>query len=350
MNDWIDTLLTLADDGVPSVLVTVAQVRGSAPREVGAKMIVTATESIGSIGGGQLEYQCTRIACEALRDGNDAETSLRKFALGAGCGQCCGGVVKVLFESVPSAGWLQQLRDLYATGEPFVMGTSVTEARSKYFMSGSMPVEWFRHHAWPAASAALARKLLDDESPAVLASGMLLEPVRSSGFHIAVFGAGHVGAATVDALSRLDCNIRWIDSRRDLLPRKLPGNVQVTESCDPGAAVAAMPPGSYYLVMTHSHPLDLQICERILTRGDHAYVGLIGSVAKRRKFERLLKQNGQSARSLAALHCPIGLPGLQGKKPAVIALSVAADLLQRRQAAVAMRITADEPQAYTVPG
>ena len=68
MNEWIDELSDLAAAGEPAVLVTVAGIRGSAPREIGAKMIVTATETIGTIGGGQLEYQSTRVAVDMLTD------------------------------------------------------------------------------------------------------------------------------------------------------------------------------------------------------------------------------------------------------------------------------------------
>ena len=94
MNEWIDELSDLAAAGEPAVLVTVAGIRGSAPRETGAKMIVTARETIGTIGGGQLEHQCTRIAVDRL-DG-DESPELRRFPLGSSMGQCCGGVVDVL--------------------------------------------------------------------------------------------------------------------------------------------------------------------------------------------------------------------------------------------------------------
>jgi xanthine dehydrogenase accessory factor len=66
MNEWIDELSDLSAAAEPAVLVTVAGIRGSAPREIGAKMIVTASETIGTIGGGQLEYQSTRVAVGML--------------------------------------------------------------------------------------------------------------------------------------------------------------------------------------------------------------------------------------------------------------------------------------------
>jgi xanthine dehydrogenase accessory factor len=108
VNSWIDDLHDVLRDDEFAVIVTVAGVRGSAPRETGAKMIVTGTQTIGSIGGGQLEYQCTRIAVEQIRKtGAYRERRLqRRFPLGTNCGQCCGGVVDIMFERVASsAAW-----------------------------------------------------------------------------------------------------------------------------------------------------------------------------------------------------------------------------------------------------
>jgi xanthine dehydrogenase accessory factor len=169
----------------------------------------------------------------------------------------------------------------------------------------------------------------------MLQDGFLLEPILPTNFNIAVFGAGHVGAATVDVLSKLDCRIRWIDSRRKLFPASLPGNVTAVESANPEREAAAMPPGSFYLVITHSHPLDLEICSRVLQRGDLAYCGLIGSVAKRRRFERSFRKQGFSDVVIDRLTCPIGVAGISSKKPADIAIAVAAEILRIRDAASA---------------
>ena len=109
MNEWIDELSDLTAAGEPAVLVTVAGIRGSAPREIGAKMIVTASETIGTIGGGQLEYQSTRVAVGML---DEEQLALRSFPLGSSMGQCCGGVVEILFEPVAGGmpAWLRDLR------------------------------------------------------------------------------------------------------------------------------------------------------------------------------------------------------------------------------------------------
>jgi xanthine dehydrogenase accessory factor len=178
-----------------------------------------------------------------------------------------------------------------------------------------------------------ARSLLQGGAAAVK-DGMFYEPVLGSDFNIAVFGAGHVGAAVVSLLSGLDCNIRWIDSRRDIF-RAPPRNVRTIETGEPALEVAAMPPSSYYLVMTHSHPLDFDICDRILRRGDAAYCGLIGSLTKRRRFEKRFRQQGLSQSAIERLVCPIGVTGISGKKPAEIAIAVAAEILRLHEKSLA---------------
>ena len=158
------------------------------------------------------------------------------------------------------------------------------------------------------------------------------EPVIRPDLNIAVFGAGHVGSAVVAALSSLDCNIRWVDSRRSIF-RHVPANVLTVEAADPALEVAALPPASYFLVMTHSHALDFAIVDRILRRGDARYCGLIGSASKRRRFEKRYRQQGFSQDTIDSLVCPIGVNGINGKKPAEIAVAVAAEILSLHEQA-----------------
>src|SRR5439155_783786 len=165
------------------------------------------------------------------------------------------------------------------------------------------------------------------EAPALL----LFEPQRAADFSIALFGAGHVGRALVHALAGLPCRITWIDSRDDQFPRDLPANVTVVCTDAPTAEVDAAAPGSYFLVMTHSHALDQELAEAILARNDFAYFGLIGSVSKRRAFEKRMKNRGVPPARFRHMTCPIGVPGISGKEPAAIAIAVAAEVLQARE-------------------
>jgi xanthine dehydrogenase accessory factor len=317
MNEWIDSLSDLSAAGERVVLVTVASVRGSAPREPGAKMIVTRSETVGTIGGGQLEHQCTRIAVGMLDDSEQRQ--VQSFPLGSSMGQCCGGVVDVLFEPISSSlpRWLGELRAMHGQRLPAVLvtGTGAKAGDEKQVLAGDA-----------------ASRFLEDGRKPRHSDDCFYEPIVASDLNIAVFGAGHVGSAVVAALSALDCNIRWIDSRRNIF-RHIPRNVRAIESETPALEVAALPAQSYYLVMTHSHALDYDIVDRILRRGDARYCGLIGSRSKRRRFEKRYRAEGMPQALLDNLVCPIGVDGITGKKPAEIAVAAAAEILQVYEAA-----------------
>lgn len=329
MNEWIGELTDLTAAREPAVLVTVAGIRGSAPREIGAKMIVTAAETIGTIGGGQLEYQCTRLAVGMLDDGG---LSLRSFPLGSSMGQCCGGVVEILFEPIVDGmpGWLRSLAALHGQREAAIVVTRIsTTAPAKLVVTADAV---FGADDPDTRLVSKARELLADKPVACRNIQEFYEPVVVPDLNIAVFGAGHVGTAVVSALSQLDCNIRWIDSRRDIF-RQLPANVHAVEASEPTLEVAAMPADSFYLVMTHSHAIDFEVCDRIMRRGDARYCGLIGSISKRRRFEKRYRQQGMSQAMIDTLVCPIGVGGISGKKPAEIAVATAAEILKLRDRA-----------------
>ncbi len=331
MNEWIDELSDLTAAGERVVLVTVAGIRGSAPREVGAKMIVSESATIGTIGGGQLEYQCARLACEML--GGDETPALRKFPLGTSMGQCCGGVVDILFEPIASRlpAWLRDLRALHGQREPAVVVTHLGGATGKCVITAD---DIFGDTESAAPDIIVkARQGLEAGRTAHRIDDWFFEDIVGTDLNIAVFGAGHVGSAVVQSLSALDCNVRWIDGRRNIF-RGTPSNARAVETSDPALEVAAMPPRSCYLIMTHSHALDFDICDRVLRRSDAVYCGLIGSLSKRRRFEKRFRSQGMQERDLERLVCPIGVAGISGKKPAEIAVAAAAEVLQAYESAI----------------
>ena len=156
--------------------------------------------------------------------------------------------------------------------------------------------------------------------------------------HIVLFGAGHVGHALIELLGNLPCVVQWVDERDELFPDETPANVQIEATDTPDAIVHAAPPGAWFLVMTHNHALDFSLAERIMRRTDFSYFGMIGSKTKRVKFERRLLERGVELERLEQMTCPIGVPGIVDKAPAMIAVAVCAELLQvrgRRAAACA---------------
>lgn len=308
--DWLTTLRCLAEKQTPAVLVTVASAKGSTPREAGTKMVVAAEDFYGTIGGGHLEYRCLEIARDILRDRPAGRVRRREaFPLGPALGQCCGGAAEILFEAVAAED---------------IEGLELVGARSSVLVT---PL------AAQGGAMYLRAPLTEDEveGPLRIAveSGceVLIEQIGNKRPQVVLFGAGHVGQALVTALAPLPFAVTWIDSRADIFPAPIPGRVHVKVADTPPLEVASAPSDALYLVMTHSHQLDLEICETVLNRGDFAYLGLIGSATKRTRFERRLRVKGVTRANVNRLTCPIGVAGISGKHPAEIAASVSAQLL-----------------------
>lgn len=153
-------------------------------------------------------------------------------------------------------------------------------------------------------------------------------------FNLQLYGAGHVGRAIARLLADLPVQVDWIDQREDEFPATLgagewPPHIRTIAVDAVEGEVRLAPPGAFYLVATHQHDLDLRITEAIVRRGDFGFLGLIGSKTKRARFEHRLRERGVDAASIDRMVCPIGLPGIAGKEPEVIAVSVVAQLLGR---------------------
>ena len=257
--------------GLPTILVEVTQAQGSAPRGPGTRMLVSASHTEGTVGGGHLELKATELArrmlVDAARNGSHPPPQSVHYPLGPALGQCCGGAVTLGFS----------LLDVQAVAD------------------------------WPT------------------------EPPL---FHLQLYGAGHVGRAIVQALAPLNVRIDWIDEREDEFARHtapITGRADLRLLCVDAveAEVRLAPPGAFYLVLTHEHDLDLRITEAILRRSDFAYLGLIGSKTKRQRFFHRFEQRGIPPEAIERITCPIGVPGITGKQPEHIAIAVAAQLMQR---------------------
>ncbi|QXI30248.1 xanthine dehydrogenase accessory protein XdhC [Pseudomonas vanderleydeniana] len=271
MNYWLSALADLQNQGLPCVLVTIIEEQGSTPRNAGSKMVISATGTFDTIGGGHLEYKATQIARDMLAGGQQG-TRLERFSLGASLGQCCGGATVLLFE-----------------------------------------------------------------------------PMGQVQAQIAVFGAGHVGRALVPLLASLPCRVRWIDSREQEFPALIPEGVRKIVSEEPLEEIDHLPVGCYCVVMTHNHPLDLELTAALLKRNDFAYFGLIGSKTKRVKFEHRLRERGFDNAALQRMRCPMGLAEVKGKLPAEIAISIAGEIIATYNANFGQHDASVEPIAKLLP-
>lgn len=260
--DWLRATELLRTARQPGVLVTLLDVRGHAPRDPGAKMVVSMAGTWGSVGGGNLEAAAIGRARAMLADGATApeqlELSLTDRAPTEHGVQCCGGEVAIVLEPLP-----------------------------------------------------------------VVPS-------------VAIFGLGHVGMELARILSRQDLDLHLVDSRADrLAPEALAvlddavARVHPHHAPVPEVVLGEVPAGTHVLVLTHDHAEDAALCDMALRCGHLASIGLIGSSAKWRRFEKVLAREGHSPEAIARITTPIGLPGLVGKDPATIAVGIAADLLAR---------------------
>lgn len=164
------------------------------------------------------------------------------------------------------------------------------------------------------------------------ATSLLFEAFQAESENVLLFGAGHVGRALAPLLATLPLRLQWIDSRASEFPKRLPSGVITQQPEQPLDLIASAPPDSYFLIMTHEHPLDYALAEAALARNDAAYIGVIGSSSKARRFRLRLAHRGYPPARIDAVQCPIGSPEVPGKRPAEIAVSIAAQLIAHYQA------------------
>lgn len=265
MLSWIEAVTVLRNERRPAVLATITAVRGHAPREAGAKMVIASQEVFGTIGGGNLEMATMERAREMIdQAASEPESISMKLSDKAPAKygrQCCGGEITVLLEPLP---------------------VSAT---------------------------------------------------------VAIFGVGNVGMELARILSRHDLDLYLTDSRPEFL-EELSALESSVARVHPNVAVlgeqvlSCLPAGAHVLIMTHDHAEDFHLCDAALRHPGLGSIGLIGSSAKWIRFQKNLEASGFSAEEVSAIQCPIGLPEVRGKQPAVIAVSVAAELLGRLTAKV----------------
>lgn len=318
MHDWLTGALR-----EPAVLVTVAQAEGSVPREAGAHMLVSSSALVDTIGGGHLELKAIAIARAMLLDARTRH--FERFPLGPSLGQCCGGVAHLLFERADDA----QLRRLASRRDADSFRVIALDSPAAALCDASGRV--LAGDRVPDFNRDAGTHIMRD----VDGTRWLVDAILAPRAHLVLFGAGHVGAAIVRLLGDLPCRVTWVDERDDMFPDSVPPNIHIEATDTPEAIVAGAPAGSSFLVMTHSHALDQQLCEAILARQCDGWFGLIGSLTKRRQFEHRLRARGLSPTRIDAMVCPIGVPGISGKQPAVIAVAVVAQLLSVWEAAIA---------------
>ncbi len=283
------------------IRVLIVSTKGSTPRETGTRMLVWDKGQQGTIGGGALEYKILNICRNRLADGNQNPHIISQ-PLGPGLGQCCGGHIKFVLEYFN--------KDLLKSIKEKNLNQSVY----------SRPIE-------KGAGTKETYKYTQSEGLSVITKGWLSETLIEKKKQLWIFGSGHVGTAIVGLVSNLpSIEITWIDFHEERFPKQIPEGVNKIVAPNPEQLTKYAPQDGLFLVLTHSHDLDLKIMEGLL-RKDFSYLGLIGSKTKWSRFQQRLVSLGLSQESLDKVKCPIGDREL-GKHPWQIAIGVSTELLK----------------------
>lgn len=295
-------------------MVSVLAAEGSAPRGAGTRMLVTADDLTGTIGGGALEFRAVEQA-RAMLGHAPGTWRVQDYPLGPLLGQCCGGRVRLLVEHVNARtlGWLAE----------------AAEGRVLVSVLGA---------------GGIARQVSDGPAAAISARGdkpgegaRLAERIGGYRRPLFLFGAGHVGQAIARHAEGLPIRLAWFDVRAEFA--SVPGVTVVSDDAIE-QCVAEAPDDAALVILTHDHALDYRLTRAALSRAPLAFTGLIGSQTKRARFMARLARDGVSAEARGRLTCPIGLPGVTGKEPDVIAVALLAQVLQLPQQAAVQAVAA----------
>ena len=286
--------------------VLILKTFGSAPRDEGTTMLIWDSGQFGTIGGGELEYQVTRLAKKIII--NNKGSRIKKFSLGPDMGQCCGGAVELLIEILDE------------TKVKFISVDDGFFARPVFKDEKSLNVQ------------ALIKSYRNKSVPIKTSfkDGWLFEPVTKEKELIWIYGAGHVGTAIANILSKLNqFSVTCIDTSEDRYPDSFPKTVEKLITKNPARIVQYAPSETHHLILTYSHALDLEICHQLLQH-NFATAGLIGSKTKWARFKKRLNGLGYTFEQINRIICPIGDPSF-GKSPYEIAIGVASLLLDKKK-------------------
>ena len=310
MADWTAHAHAALSRG-PAALITILATEGSAPRGPGARMVVSESGLAGTIGGGALEHQAVEQA-RAILSHPPGSWRVQDYPLGPLLGQCCGGRVRLMVE---------RIADVPAGEGPYAVALSESVSRESLAGEGRGPAT-----NGPILDPGLRRGTVAARGPLPISGAKFVEPVEADSLPLLMFGAGHVGRAIASHAGALPIHLAWFDTRA--AEAETPG-VMLADEDAMVACAAEAPAGGAVVILTHDHALDYRLTEAALTSGA-AFVGLIGSQTKRARFLSRLDKAGVDATRLT---CPIGIPGIVGKEPEVIAVATLAQLLMLRPAA-----------------
>ena len=253
-------------------------------------------------------------------------------------------------QGLHSHNWLQAAKELEEKEEAYaivtLIGTSGSTPRAsgtKMVISqdniyatiggGHLEFKAIQHSRMLITKGQSCQEIQDFKLDASLAQccgghvAVLFEVFISEKMHLDIYGAGHVAQALLPILAQLPISIRWIDSRADIFPASIPDNVTKIIDEDPTEQVKLARKNNAFLILTHTHQLDFELCKAIIKRDDALWLGVIGSATKAKRFKYKLAQRDFTERQIKQMVCPVGLKEVSGKLPMEVAIAIAGQLV-----------------------
>lgn len=304
--------------GNPCVLISVLEKKGSAPREVGTRMLMRHDGTIsGTIGGGQLEWEIMKHAHKRFSNPPGHNLLLCNVSLGPSIGQCCGGSMVVGIEYIP-AEFLNDAQRYDRLEQTAPLRCRVTIKGDGSIQRQVLPKD-------------ISEPANENSSGKSLNRNQFVEIYENYRRPLYIFGAGHVGYAFMLTLGTLPFFVTWVDSRKYRFPKATPSNYRCVVENNPTNVLSKATEDSFVLIMTHSHAIDMEIVRVALLEEKFGFVGLIGSSTKRARFKKRLLELGVTEAQFDNLVCPIGIDGIGSKHPSSIAASTTAQLLIKNE-------------------
>ena len=355
---WLDIIKPLWAEKKPFILITVIEIKGSAPCTAGTKMVYDGESFMGTVGGGRLELQISETAKKLFNSpAKDPSACLIKtFALGVELDQCCGGMVKICVEKIAPTetsqsqlSWLDRLFERPSEQPCLLLSLYKADEQvcQKWLYTQHCGLDAVEKTYQPALRS-LCQKMMvtgaehafalydgagDENDVLRTLENHLLSIERLSVedlLPVALFGAGHVGQALVPMIKNLPIHLYWIDDRQSALGDYANQQKNISIICsDFEKALNKIPPNACYLVITYDHQVDFNLCQHIMNNKTFSYLGLIGSEVKAKRFRHRLAKAGLNQCTLDRLQCPIGKKYQFSKSPEVTAISIANEVVEQ---------------------
>lgn len=355
---WPEAERTL-ERGQKFALATVINVRGSTPREVGAKMIVRDDGQFGTIGGGCGEAEVFRKARLLLDEGRGAR--LTEIDLTGDFDQqqigTCGGIMDVFVDIWMPVSDLETVRqladaaernrpaalltlvhsvDLGSVGAKSIVDTATEEGR----LISALEIP-------PRAMGQLVARTRDGmpalieisdnggANPVTRVDGerprLFLDPI-SGAQRLVIAGAGHIAQPLAALGSTLGFHVTVIDDRASFANReRFPNADQIVVRAFTAAIEALTLDRHCYLVsVTRGHSFDEEVIRTALQHSRGAFIGMIGSRRRVKATLERIAESGVSQELLDQVHAPLGMD-IAAETPEEIAVSIIAEIVRERR-------------------